>query len=902
MLALLELQLGHANVENKLLMGYAGWYATPGDGNPDTTIGWRHWFSAPQNPAPQDAKFTYWPDCSEYGAGELHDSPLSMADGHPAKLFSSYTRDTVDRHFSWMEEFGIDGVLKQRFIAEAVGDPPFKNFQNHVTSNVKMAAERHKRAWGILYDLYNANATTLVKDIQTDWVEHCENTLGALDSPQFVSYKGKPLIGLRFGIYDGHSHTEQKALTIVAFFQKRGMAVMGQVPTSWRSDPQWKALVNILDIINPWTVGKFGGQGGNDAGSPESAGIDADRYATTYLAPDLVATQKSGQGYMPTIWPGSYQLTSKTQRAYGGIPRFGGAFYWRQAANALALNATMLYNAMFDDVDDGTAMFKIAAHAKNTPIDKVIPRGHTVSPFLALDDDGLTLPTDWYLTLAGKVASALRQGQPLGDWPGAPKNWDTAQIAQAVVTGYAVFVKKEIPSDEICKRLDAFKKKSNRRNLTAMFEEDLQDYEVVKLAWTPATLTTQLYQRALGRQPSKAERADSEKRMTCSDSFHSCMAVVVADVISQCASQAKCHGTPPDVSSCIDKFPPDPPGPVQPCVIETSTRARPAARVQSLAWGADGTIVSAQGSDLTGVKVWNSTMGRLVGVGLGHTSSVTAVAYRPDGKWFVSGSVEEPSGGPVRLWDASSWDGTSYTTVGAFHYSFKWSGTSSIAFRPGMDHKFGWLIAVGSKNLRDLLIINTSQSFPLTWPCLKCAPTSTINSIDWSPDGTKLASGNNDFAVRIWDFAAQNNTRELKGHALWVYGVSWSPDGLHIASGSFDKTIRIWDTNTWESKHTLNCTSEVNSVRFSPDGQHLAAGLQDGTVITWDATTFKQLAVLHGHSESVNTVSFSHDGDLLASGSSDQTIRTWQVGTWKCSFGGSMPGPDKQLTKPRHIH
>ena len=157
---------------------------------------------------------------------------------------------------------------------------------------------------------------------------------------------------------------------------------------------------------------------------------------------------------MSTIWPGSFQLSSKTEVMYGGISRFGGEFYWRQAANALALNATMLYNAMFDDLDDGTAMFKISASAKDIPVNNV---PHTSFHFKALDDDGLSLPTDRYLTLAGKVTSALHQGQQLGQYPGAPNNWAAARIAQAVTTGYAVLHDKELPKADLCIHIDQFK-------------------------------------------------------------------------------------------------------------------------------------------------------------------------------------------------------------------------------------------------------------------------------------------------------------------------------------------------------------------------------------------------------------------------------------------------------------
>jgi hypothetical protein len=64
---------------------------------------------------------------------------------------------------------------------------------------------------------------------------------------------------------------------------------------------------------------------------------------------------------------------------------------------------------MFDEVDEGTAMFKVAETARAAPVD---------APFLNLDADGEAVPKDWYLRLAGEAQRVLG-GAPLaeGDLP-----------------------------------------------------------------------------------------------------------------------------------------------------------------------------------------------------------------------------------------------------------------------------------------------------------------------------------------------------------------------------------------------------------------------------------------------------------------------------------------------------
>src|SRR5260370_42546119 len=76
------------------------------------------------------------------------------------------------------------------------------------------------------------------------------------------------------------------------------------------------------------------------------------------------------------------------------IPRVRGEFLWRQAYNAKMAGARVLKIAMFDEVDEGTAILKVVSHRKEAP-----DQGR----WLALDADGADLPSDWYLRLAGEI-------------------------------------------------------------------------------------------------------------------------------------------------------------------------------------------------------------------------------------------------------------------------------------------------------------------------------------------------------------------------------------------------------------------------------------------------------------------------------------------------------------------
>ncbi|MCL5875413.1 MAG: WD40 repeat domain-containing protein, partial [Candidatus Dependentiae bacterium] len=155
-----------------------------------------------------------------------------------------------------------------------------------------------------------------------------------------------------------------------------------------------------------------------------------------------------------------------------------------------------------------------------------------------------------------------------------------------------------------------------------------------------------------------------------------------------------------------------------------------------------------------------------------------------------------------------------------------------------------------------------------------------IESVAWSPDGTKIASGSGDYTVRIWDANNGNELRTLTGHTNEVFSVAWSPDGTKIASGSWDQTIRIWDVKTGRVLHTITGHGYyVYSIAWSPDSTKIASGSGDYTVRIWDANNGNELRTLTGHTNEVYSVGWSPDGTKIASGSLDRTVRIWDAKT-----------------------
>jgi WD40 repeat protein/uncharacterized protein YjbI with pentapeptide repeats len=156
--------------------------------------------------------------------------------------------------------------------------------------------------------------------------------------------------------------------------------------------------------------------------------------------------------------------------------------------------------------------------------------------------------------------------------------------------------------------------------------------------------------------------------------------------------------------------------------------------------------------------------------------------------------------------------------------------------------------------------------------------TGTVRSVAFSPDGTTLASGGDDRAVRVWELASGRQTATLLGHTGWVWSVAFSPDGTTLATGD-DYTVRLWELPSGRQTATLTGhTGRVWSVAFSPDGTTLATG-DDYTVRRWELPSGRQTATLAVHTHWVRSVAFSPDGTTLATGGDDGTVRLWELAT-----------------------
>jgi hypothetical protein len=376
-------------LNKKVMFGYQGWHATPNDGSNNNV--WRHWFGGRQ-PDAKNANFDLWPDMREYPADVLEATNMKYPDGSSAKLYSAYKYGAVDLHFKWMMEHELDGVFQQRFVTDINGRGGARHF-NQVVRNVKQASEKYKRVYCIMYDI-SGTGPTWKQDIMKDWM-YLVDSLKVTKGSSYLNHKGKPLLAI-WGMGFDHNQfaTVAQSDSLLNWFhtnapKKYQATIMGGINDTWQTHSDaWKAVYNKMDVISPWAVGRY-----HDWRTIES-------FKKRALIPDKAYTDQRKIDYMPVIFPGfSWYNLRRGKAPFNQIPRNYGEFYWHQSYNVNDVGVNMVYIAMFDEVDEGTAMYKAAPTAAERPINE---------KFLSLDQDGVVMPSDWYLQLAHATSDIVR--------------------------------------------------------------------------------------------------------------------------------------------------------------------------------------------------------------------------------------------------------------------------------------------------------------------------------------------------------------------------------------------------------------------------------------------------------------------------------------------------------------
>jgi len=152
-----------------------------------------------------------------------------------------------------------------------------------------------------------------------------------------------------------------------------------------------------------------------------------------------------------------------------------------------------------------------------------------------------------------------------------------------------------------------------------------------------------------------------------------------------------------------------------------------------------------------------------------------------------------------------------------------------------------------------------------------------------SPDGQKLAAGHgNQLIIHSVTEKETKHLAKLDGHRDIIQSIAWSPDGKRLATGGFRKVF-LWDTANWSQTGKLTTLpGRVTALAFSGDSQTLMTASnapgQAGEVIVWNSGSLAKRLAWPAHDGTIFSMAIAPDGKTIATAGEDQLIRFWNLG------------------------
>jgi hypothetical protein len=217
-------------------------------------------------------------------------------------------------------------------------------------------------------------------------------TSGGNDQP-YLYHNNKPLVVLWGVGFAKRAYTLKSIEKIIDFLKHDktygGCSVMLGMPTYWRTldrdtepDPHIHDVIRKVDIIHPWTVGRYKDE------------KEVKAYSEMQQQ-DIAWCKANKVHYVATAFPGFSWSNLNPTSPFDQIPRNRGKFYWSQLATAIKNGVGSIYVAMFDEVDEATAIMKVSQNPPAGP-----------SRFVTFEEG---IPADYYLFLTGYAGKMLRK-------------------------------------------------------------------------------------------------------------------------------------------------------------------------------------------------------------------------------------------------------------------------------------------------------------------------------------------------------------------------------------------------------------------------------------------------------------------------------------------------------------
>ncbi|MFN8360190.1 MAG: T9SS type A sorting domain-containing protein [Candidatus Kapaibacterium sp.] len=270
-----------------------------------------------------------------------------------------------------------------------------------------------------------------------------------------------------------------------------------------------------------------------------------------------------------------------------------------------------------------------------------------------------------------------------------------------------------------------------------------------------------------------------------------------------------------------------------------------------------------------GNTVHDTQSGKIVSMLVGHTESRLSFSWSPDSRHLATSGADNIA----ILWD---------TETGTNLHILRGHGTSVPVVRWSPD---GSRVVTGGGVAHTLILkprawpdftvriwdVNNGKQLHVLMPHAKW-----VNTVDWSPDGSLLASSSSDSTTIIWNATTGDTVHILRGHRRGVSEAYWSPSGDRILTRGSDSIAILWDAVSGNRLRTFAGDTYLWHAAWSPDGKQIATAFGN-SVIIWDAGTGTIIDTLQGHTDYVYYVTWSPIGKYIATVSNDKTVLLWDA-------------------------